>query len=240
MTKASQTSKNNLKIGILLRGKYGKRAMEMIARRFDIVSYELPTNLPPVIDEPEEIVKSIPEEVLSANILISYALHPDINLEIIKLAAEKGARLVILPGGSKSGSRAQIKEVADRYGIRVLWEDICCATPYIEDEDISEFIEAYGMPEFEVEIEDGKIKEVRVKRGAICGSSFFVAERLEGISVEEAPSKAGYFTQIYPCYASRGIDGKIHRAANVHKRAIEKAIENAKDRRLKNSPNSDG
>jgi len=223
----THTSGKNLKIGILLRGKYGRRAMEMIARRFNVVSYELPAELPPVIDEPEEIVESIPEEVLSADILLSYALHPDINLEVIRLAAEKGARLVILPGGSKSGSRAQIKEFADRYGIRVLWEDICCATPYIEDEDIREFIDAYGMPEFEVEIENGVIRDVRVKRGAICGSSFFVAEKLRGVSVEEAPSKAGYFTQIYPCYASRGIDGKIHRAANVHKRAIEKAIERA-------------
>ncbi len=220
-------TQTRLRIGILLRGKYGRRAMEMISERFNVISYELPPNLPPVIDEPEEIVEAILDEVLSADILLSYALHPDINLEVIRLAAEKGARLIILPGGSKSGSRAQIKETADRYGIRVLWEDICCATPYIEDEDIKEFIEAYGMPEFEVEIEDGKIKDVRVKRGAICGSSFFVAEKLRGVSVDEAPSRAGYLTQIYPCYASRGIDGKIHRAANVHKRAIEKAIERA-------------
>ena len=226
----TSASNKNLKIGILLRGKYGRRAMEMIAKRFSVISYELPANLPPVIDEPEEIVEAIPDEVLSADILLSYALHPDINLEIIRLAAEKGGRLVILPGGSKSGSRVQIKEAAERHGIRVLWEDICCATPYIEDEDIREFIEAYGMPEFEVEIENGVIRDVRVTRGAICGSSFFVAEKLRGVSVEEAPSKAGYFTQIYPCYASRGLDGKIHRAANVHKRAIEKAIARAKGR----------
>ena len=113
--------------------------------------------------------------------------------------------------------------------MKVIWEDVCCATPYIQDEDISEFFAEFGLPEFDVIVEDGRIKDVKVKRAAICGSTYFVAESIKGMDVSEAPTKAGYFTQIYPCFASRGIDGKIHQAANIHKKQVERAIQRAKE-----------
>ena len=75
---------------------------------------------------------------------------------------------------------------------------------------------------------------MQVKRSAFCGASFFVAEKIKGLPIDEAPIKAGYFTQIFPCYATRGVEGGIHRAARVHKRAVEKAIERAlKERKRK-------
>ncbi|MEM4645668.1 MAG: DUF166 family protein, partial [Archaeoglobaceae archaeon] len=59
---------------------------------------------------------------------------------------------------------------------------------------------------------------------AFCGASYFVAEKLKGIRIEEAPEKAGYYAQIFPCTASRGPGGGIHKAGNAHKKAMEKAI----------------
>ncbi len=218
-----------MKVAVILRKKYGKRAVELISKKFQVVTYRIPDELPEIIDEPEEI--ELPDEIFDADIILSYALHPDVNYEIIKRAENRNVKAVILPGGAKSGSRAQLKELGELHGVKVIWEDVCCATPYIQDKDLSEFFAEFGLPEFDVIVEDGKIKDVKVKRAAICGSTYFVAESLKGLSIDEAPTKAGYFTQIYPCFASRGIDGKIHQAANIHKRQIEKAIERAKERR---------
>ncbi len=215
-----------MKVAVILRKKYGKRAADQISKKFQVSSYRIPDELPEIIDDPEEIM--LPDEIFDADIILSYALHPDVNYEIIRRAEGKNVRAVILPGGAKSGSRAQLKELGKKHGIRVIWEDVCCATPYIDDEAVSEFFAEFGLPEFDVIVEDGEIKDVRVKRAAICGSTYFVAESLKGLSIDDAPAKAGYFTQIYPCFASRGIDGKIHQAANIHKRQVEKAIDRAK------------
>ncbi len=216
-----------MKVAVILRKKYGKRAVELISKKFQVVTYRIPDELPEIIDEPEEI--ELPDEIFDADIILSYALHPDVNHELVRRAEGKKVKAIILPGGAKSGSRAQLKELGEKYGVKVMWEDVCCATPYIQDEDISEFFAEFGLPEFEVVVENGKIMDVKVKRAAICGSTYFVAENLKGMSIDEAPTKAGYFTQIYPCFATRGIDGKIHQAANIHKRQIEKAIERAKE-----------
>ncbi len=217
-----------MKVAVVLRKKYGRRAVEQISERFQVVTFRLPDELPEIMDEPEEL--ELPDRLFDADIILSYALHPDVNYEIIRRAEGRNVKAIILPGGAKSGSRAQLKELGEKHGVRVVWEDVCCATPYIQDEAISEFFAEFGLPEFDVIVEDGKIKDVKVKRAAICGSTYFVAESIKGMDADEAPTKAGYFTQIYPCFASRGIDGKIHQAANIHKRQIEKAIERTKER----------
>ena len=217
-----------MKVAIVLRKKYGRRAAEQIARKFDVVTFRLPDELPEIIDDPEEI--ELPDYLFTADLILSYALHPDVNYEIIRRAEGTNVKYVVLPGGAKSGSRAQLRELGEKHGVRVVWEDVCCATPLIEDEEIGDFFREFGMPEFEIVVEDGVIKDVKVRRSAICGSSYFVAEKIRGLSVDDAPSKAGYFTQIYPCFASRGIDGKIHRAAHIHKRQVERAIEKRQEK----------
>ena len=211
-----------LKVGIILRGKEREKDVELMAEHFDVKSFMLP-QLPELIDEPETYLPD--DDFYNVDMIVSYAAHPDINLGLIRKASQHGVGLIIFSGGSKAGSPVQLKKEAEKLGIRVIWEEICCATPQIEG--YSEFFKYFGAPEFEVKVENGKVVDVKVKRTAFCGASFFVAEKIKGLSIEEAPTKAGYFTQIFPCYATRGIEGGIHRAARVHKRAIEKAIEKA-------------
>jgi len=207
-----------MRVGIIVRGNHGKSTAKQMAKYFEVVTFELPANLPELIEEPVKF----PEDILDVDVLISYASHPDINLELVKVAK---AKLLIITG--KGGSRAQLKEMAEKHGRRVLMIDICCVAPTLSDEGVSEFFRYFGKPEFEVEVEDGKLKNVKVLRCAFCGATDFVAEMLKGVSIEEAPAKAGYLTQIFPCLASRGIDGKIHLAAEMHKKAMERAIEKA-------------
>jgi len=161
-----------MKVGIVIRGKYGRRALKEISQHFDVFTFELPPDLPEIIDEPEEL--HFPEELFETDLIVSYALHPDVNYEIIRRAAGK-VKYVLLPGGAKSGSKRQLEALGEELGVKVLVEDICCATPKIDDPDVKEFFEKFGMPEFEIRVEDGVIKEVRVKRSSICGASKFVA-----------------------------------------------------------------
>jgi hypothetical protein len=89
--------------------------------------------------------------------------------------------------------------------------------------------EYFGAPEFEVEIEDGKISAVRVLRGAPCGASWEAAQRLIGHPADDAARKIGLETQFY-CYADPAgwdpIYGKspVHFAGKIHEKQLRKAI----------------
>ena len=103
-------------------------------------------------------------------------------------------------------------------------EEICCEVGSDMDNTISEFTSILGIPLLEVQIENGKISDVKVIRGAPCGSTWWMGEQLKGVLVNDAPARAGLLIQQYPCRAIRGTLGGIHRSAQLHKKAIEDAI----------------
>jgi hypothetical protein len=51
-----------------------------------------------------------------------------------------------------------------------------------------------------------------------------MAKGLIGKSIDDAPAYAGLLVQHYPCRAVRGMKGGIHKAAQLHKNAVEKAL----------------
>jgi hypothetical protein len=73
---------------------------------------------------------------------------------------------------------------------------------------ISEFARYFGQPNLQLTVDpDSKtITEVEVLRDAVCGCARFVAEKLVGISADDAEEKAGLQHHHYPCLASMGID----------------------------------
>ena len=212
-----------MKVGIVLGDDAREIFAKTISRFFDIYVYRLPDHLPPVLDEGFDF----PEELFKTDIILSYAFHPDVNVELIRRAEESGVKIVLIAG--KFGF------LRKRSGkVRVIVEDVCCST-LVKG---CEFFEKFGIPEFEVCIDEfGRLKEVKVIRSALCGATFFVADKLRGVCVEDAPTKAGYLTQIYPCLASRGFRGGIHKAGMIHKLAIERAIRRAIG---EYKPNSEG
>ncbi|MCS7121833.1 MAG: DUF166 domain-containing protein [Archaeoglobaceae archaeon] len=209
-----------MKVGVVARKDSRKREIELFSKFFEVLVYEIPKELPELIENPSQYL-NFPEN-FKPEILVSFANHPDINIELIKEAAKRNVKIVIF-SGSKAGSRAQLKNEAEKHGIKILVEEVCCTTPKIDHE----FFEKFGTPEFEVSIEGDRLKEVKVLRAAFCGATFYVAEKIKGAKIDEAGRLAGYYTQIFPCLASRGIKGGIHKAAKAHKKAIEKAIKKA-------------
>ena len=217
-----------MKVGIITRGRYGHRVIDTIKKWTDmsVVSTGLPEpELSNFIEEPEKIVEQIDKSVFDVDLLMSYALHPDLNPEIVKLSGKLGVKAVIIPGGARrAGSLEELNQISKEYGIAIEVTEICCSHASSDDETINEFLSKLGRPEYKIETKNGKVSNVEVVRGAPCGSSFRVAEQLIGLDLKEAPIKGGWFTQIYPCRASRGIKGKIHTSAEIHKKAVEDAL----------------
>lgn len=218
-----------MKVGVVKRGKYGERLIETIRGHtdFDVVSAEVPQYLPGFIEDPREFLKDLrlDPRLYETDLLILYTFHPDLTPEIVRLAGERGVKAVIIPGGmARAGSIGELEKIAQKYGVHIDVDEICCTLEKCGVPAVDEFAEALGKPEFEVETREGRIYKVLVLRGSPCGGTWHVAAGLEGKSVEEAPALAGLLCQQYPCRAIRGTPGGIHTSADLHKDALERAL----------------
>jgi len=194
---------------------------------FKVSSRELPESLPDFIDSPAEFINAmnLDKTFFSKDLIITYIMHPDLTPEIVRLAGENGARAVIIAGGTaKAGSGDEILNLSKKYDLHIEIHDICCDIGQSNNYIINEFASNFGKPEIEITEKNGIISNIRVIRGAPCGSTLHMAKGLEGSRIEEAPSKGGLLVQQYPCRAIRGTKGGIHKAARLHKEAVEKAL----------------
>jgi hypothetical protein len=225
-----------ISIGVVIRGKYGRRLIENIEQNSDfrVSSIELPESLPDFIEDPQDFVESLNlnRKVLSSDLVIAYTLHPDLTPEIIRLAGESGARAVIIAGGmSRAGGREELESLSLKYNMHIEVHDICCEIEKCGNAVVDEFASCYGRPLVKIATKDGLISKVEVIRGAPCGSTRHMAKGLVGSGVKDVPVRAGLLVQQYPCRAQRGIMGGIHKAAQLHKNAVEKALRDINDER---------
>ncbi|AKB42443.1 MULTISPECIES: DUF166 domain-containing protein [Methanosarcina] len=215
-------------IGVITRGKYGHRLIETVREHsdFSIVTADLPEFVPVFIEEPDEYLEALnfDRRVFSAEIIITYSLHPDLTSAIAKLAAEAGVRSLIVPGGPSRASVPELKKISEVSGMDVEVDEICCS---LEPNDFNRpFAELFGSPILKVKTKDGKIADVEVIKGAPCGSTWYMAKEIVGTEVKDAPPKAGLLIQHYPCRATRGEVGGIHESGELHKQAFIKALVN--------------
>ena len=70
------------------------------------------------------------------------------------------------------------------------------------------FARCFGKPAFRIEVnpETRLIEAVQVQRDTVCGCARYVAERLVGVSADDAEQEAGMLHHHFPCLASMGID----------------------------------
>ncbi|VVB85261.1 Thymidylate synthase [uncultured archaeon] len=218
-----------ISIGVVTRGKYGRRLIENIKTNsdFSVSSIELPESLPDFIEDPQEFIASLnpDKKVLSSDIVIAYTLHPDITPEIVRLAGESGARAVIIAGGmSGAGGREELDELSKKYDMHIEVHEICCELEKSGNDVVDDFASCFGSPAVKITTKNGVISKVEVLRGAPCGSTWHMAKGLIGSGTKDAPARAGLLVQQYPCRAVRGTRGGIHKAAELHKKAVEKAL----------------
>ncbi|AKB83884.1 Thymidylate synthase [Methanosarcina barkeri 3] len=215
-------------IGVITRGKYGHRLIETVREHsdFSIVTADLPEFVPVFIEEPDEFLETLNfnKHVFSAEIIITYSLHPDLTSAIAKLAAEAGVRSLIVPGGPSRASVPELKKISEVSGMDIEVDEICCS---LEPNAFNRpFTELFGSPILKVKTKDGKITDVKVIKGAPCGSTWYMAKEIVGLEIKDAPPKAGLLIQHYPCRATRGDIGGIHESGELHKQAFIKALEN--------------
>lgn len=203
------------------------RLIENIKKKFRVSSIQIPEQLPDFIESPEEFLAflNLDESIFTRELVIAYTLHPDLTPEIVRLAGEHGAQAVIIAGGAaRAGGLSELKDLSEKYNLHVEVHEICCGIDKCGDSIIDEFASCFGKPEVKITTKGGIVTDVEVIRGAPCGSTRHAAKCLVGVSIKEAPAKAGLFVQQYPCRALRGIKGGIHKAAELHKKAVEKAL----------------
>jgi hypothetical protein len=209
----------------IISGEYGQRHVNNIRARgpasWELAVWRAPTVFPLIIDYPEEY---LPQELPATDLILSFAEHRGVGELLPDIAQMTDARAVIaavdnetwLPRGLARQLRGWLEEM-----------NVACVTPkplcsltethfsisrrqHIEYNHpfIREFATYFGRPEFQVRVDPQTrtILEVKVIRDAVCGCAHFVAERLVGISADDAEQQAGLLHHHYPCLASMGKD----------------------------------
>jgi len=190
-------------------------------RRFgdDIVRVvELPSVLPHVLEEPAGLV---PEELPAHDVLLAIAVHEQILLETMKRCAAWGTRGIVVPREApdwlSGAAKAQAQEIAERAGIEIAFPKPFCSFDPPRGGVLAEFRDHFhiGKPEVEIVVEDGVIKEARVKSSAPCGATYYIARWLVGHNVED-DVKYGVVSKrlhSYPCTASMEWDEELNETA---------------------------
>jgi hypothetical protein len=73
-----------------------------------------------------------------------------------------------------------------------------------DSEVISEFARYFGQPDIRLKVDEESrtIVSAEVQRDAVCGCARYVAQKLVGLSADEAEERAGLFHHHFPCLAS--------------------------------------
>jgi hypothetical protein len=196
-----------MRVIVFQRGELGKHIIEGLKKHSDLEVLEvtLPEDLPELIDDPGDFLK----RDFDADLIFDHLHHQDLSEYLVGIAKKKGIPIIV-PGAKIEGA---------------LTPRICCAL--VTKDEIPGF-EKFGYPEFELDVEGGKIKDIRVVKGAPCGATWDAAEKVKGTDIKEAPAKMALELQ-YKCKASTGYDvakskkAALHLAGDVHKKAFKKA-----------------
>jgi len=214
-----------MRILAVINSDYGTRHVANIIKyapsHWVVTQWRAPVFFPLVIDYPEDF---IPSELPPSDLIISFAEHKAVAELIPDIAKLTGAKAVIaaidnencLPRGLARQLRGWLEQM-----------NVACATPKplcsltevdfmvtrrerlkYNSPQIAEFARFFGKPEFSIMVnpKNRTITCVEVKRDTVCGCARYVAEKLIGISVDQAEYEAGMAHHHFPCLASMGID----------------------------------
>ena len=172
--------------------------------------------LPEFIDDPELYIK--PVTVRNAELVLNYLSHPDLSHHLIELC-----------------SRLEIPVVSSgKHSDKGYTPFTCCGLG--RHKKLAGYGERFGFPEYQVELSQGIIRDIKVIRGAPCGASWDVLAEVTGVPVAEALILLPRLVQ-YHCTANPGrfdpVTGKspVHYAGYVHRAALQKACARAQQKK---------
>lgn len=239
---------SSMRILAIISGEYGLRHVANIQahgpQHWQIITWQAPAILPPVIDYPEDY---LPSSLPPSDLILSFAEHRGVAELLPDIAQMTGAQAVIAAIDNEAwlprGLARQLRGWLERIGVG-------CATPKplcsLTEKDfgvtrrqrieydhplIREFARHFGQPEFDIQVDPDtrQIVSARVLRDAVCGCARYVAERLVGVSADEAEEKAGLLHHHFPCLAAMGkdidfSDTLMHVSGNVMKDQVAEQV----------------
>jgi len=223
-----------LSICALVQGFYGHRIVSNIEREipegWTLEVSEFPSELPDPVEDP----KSVIPKLSSCDLILSLGEHPTVAALLPDIAQATSARSVICPVDNHDwvppGLIRQVSERLVELGIAYAFpKPLCSLQDNVYDDYIRLFAERFGRPRLRITLKGEVISRVDVLRSSPCGATYFVAERLVGLKANEAASRAGLLTQLYPCLASRVEAPQygrslIHEAAKIMSSTVEESL----------------
>jgi len=214
-----------MRILAVISGEYGQRHVDNLRARgpshWVLETWTAPSLLPPVIDYPEDY---LPAALPPAELILSFAEHKGVAELLPEIAQLSGARAVIAPVDNEAwlprGLARQLHGWLEKIGVACVTPKPLCSlteTHYdltrrqrvaYSDPLIAEFAHHFGRPSMAIQVDPQtrQILSVEVRRDAVCGCARYVAERLVGVSADDAEQQAGMLHHHFPCLASMGID----------------------------------
>lgn len=217
---------------------YGRRIVESICKRgfADWIRWlhrfesTTPAN---ILDYPE---KYLPKSMPECDLILSIGLPADIQYTLPIIAKKTKAKAVIAPIDNanwiRPGLRGQIQRELAEIGVASAFPKPFCSLEKTGNHYVDMFAENFGRPKLEIEVRGGLIKEVRVKRGAPCGSTWYIAGKLIGMetsSQQRVRDQIAKAHHAYPCLANMTIDPELgdtilHKSQYIIREAVEEVL----------------
>jgi thymidylate synthase len=217
-----------MRILAIITGDYGQRHVDNIRIRgpesWRVEVWQAPTALPLIVDYPEDFV---PAALPPSDLILALQEHKGVAELIPEVAQATGAQAVIAPIDNlawlPTGLANQLRGWLAQIGVVAVFPKPFCSLTEThfnvrrhrqayENPLIAEFAHHFGKPELDlvIDAESRTITRARVLRDACCGCAHFVAEKLVGVSADEAEERAGLAHHHYPCLASMVKDPDFH------------------------------
>lgn len=210
-----------MRILAVISGEYGVRHVDNLRRHappgWSFEVWKAPAVFPLIMDYPEDY---LPASFPPADLILSFAENKAVAELLPEIVKMNGARAVIAAVDNENWLPRGLARQLIGWLARM---NVACATPKplcsLTEQDykvtrgdretydsplISEFARYFGQPDIRVSV-DPKTKLITsavVQRDAVCGCARFVAEKLIGLSADEAEEKAGLAHHHFPCLAS--------------------------------------
>ncbi len=168
--------------------------------------------LPDFVEDPERYIT----DSFSADLVLDYLTHLDLSQYLVSLCKKK--KIPVVSSGKKNED--------------ALAPFTCCGLGH--HKGLGEYGKQFGFPEYVVSLEGETILSLAVVRGAPCGASWEIIQHITGMDIEEAMSSLPREVQ-YRCSANPSrfdpVSGKspVHYAGYVHRAALKKAVEQARE-----------
>ncbi len=207
-----------------------------------------PADLPAFIDNPEEYM---PKKLPTAGVCLASGLHKDLLLELPEHIAKAGIKALIAPIEDwqevPMGIKKQMEAKCAELGLECAFpKPFCTLTPEKDKPTIARFIAEtnVGRPLLEISLttigKDEVIECAVVRRSAPCGSTWYIARKLAGVSTkqEELYDAIAKAHHSYPCTATMNTDPEtkepiLHIGGFTIREEVDKALEKARAEKLK-------